>query len=93
MVDLPSQHLKKALDFVLDAGALQDAGSFAKHVVNGLPQLVASELTTLSICDLTRSVRRVVSFPGFRVPVLPATGLDHAVRRFGEAAAILGRDR
>lgn len=63
MVDLPSQHLKKALDFVLDAGALQDAGSFAKHVVNGLPQLVASELTTLSICDLTRGVRRVVSFP------------------------------
>lgn len=64
MVELPSQHLKKALDFVLDAGALQDAGSFAKHVVNGLPRLVASELTTLSICDLTHGVRRVVSDPG-----------------------------
>jgi len=64
MVELPSQQLKHALDFVLDLSALQDAGSFAKYVVNGLPRLVASELTTLSICDLTTGVRRVVSFPG-----------------------------
>lgn len=63
MLELPSQHLKKTLDFVLDISALQDAGSFAKHVVNGLPRLVASELTTLSICDLKTGVRRVVSFP------------------------------
>ena len=63
MAELPSQHLKHALDFVLDLSALQDAGSFAKYVVNGLPRLVASELTTLSICDLNSGVRRVVSFP------------------------------
>ena len=61
MVELPSQHLKQALDFVLDISALQDAGSFARHVVNGLPRLVSSELTTLSICDLASGVRRVVS--------------------------------
>ena len=61
MAELPSQHLKHALDFVLDLSALQDAGSFAKYVVNGLPRLVASELTTLSICDLSSGVRRVVS--------------------------------
>ena len=63
MAELPSQHLKHALDFVLDLSALQDAGSFAKYVVSGLPRLVASELTTLSICDLASGVRRVVSFP------------------------------
>ena len=63
MAEVPSQHLKNALDFVLDISALRDAGSFAKYVVNGLPRLVASELTTLSICDLTRGERRVVSFP------------------------------
>jgi DNA-binding CsgD family transcriptional regulator len=63
MVELPAQHLKKALDFVLDISALDDAGSFAEHVVNGLPRMVASELTTLSICDLQSGVRRVVSFP------------------------------
>ncbi len=63
MAELPSQRLKHALDFVLDLSALQDAGSFAKYVVNGLPQLVASELTTLSICDLNSGVRRVMSFP------------------------------
>ncbi len=63
MAELPSQHLKHALDFVLDLSALQDAGSFAKYVVGGLPRLVASELTTLSICDLSSGVRRVVSIP------------------------------
>ena len=63
MAEVPSQHLKNALDFMLDISALRDAGSFAKYVVNGLPRLVASELTTLSICDLTRGERRVVSFP------------------------------
>ena len=63
MIELPSQHLKKALDFVLDISALSNAGSFAEHVVNGLPRMVASELTTLSICDLQSGVRRVVSFP------------------------------
>lgn len=63
MAELHSRHLKNALDFMLDISALQDAGSFAKHVVTGLPRLIGSELTTLSICDLTSGVRRVVSFP------------------------------
>ena len=63
MVGFHSQHLKKALDFVLDISALKDAGSFAAHVVNGLPKIVASELTTFSVCDLQSGVRRVVSFP------------------------------
>ncbi len=63
MAGISAQHVKKTLDFVLDISALRDAGSFARHVVNGLPRLVASELTTLSICDLASGVRRVVSFP------------------------------
>ena len=63
MVEMPLQHLKEALDFVLDISASSDADSFARHVVNGLPKVVASELTTLSICDLQSGVRRVVSFP------------------------------
>jgi DNA-binding CsgD family transcriptional regulator len=43
--------------------AASDAVSFARHGVQQLPRLVASEITTLSVCDLARNTRRVVSDP------------------------------
>jgi DNA-binding CsgD family transcriptional regulator/GAF domain-containing protein len=41
-----------------------DPGSFARLGVAELPRLVSSELTTLSVCDLTNGRRRVVGNPG-----------------------------
>lgn len=40
-----------------------DAVSFALRGTELLPWLVASEITTLSVCDLARNTRRVVSTP------------------------------
>jgi len=42
-------------------GAASDAVAFARHGTQQLPRLVASELTTLSVCDLARNSRSVVS--------------------------------
>ena len=44
--------------------AATDAVAFASHGTQQLPQLVASELTTLSVCDLARNTRSVVGNPG-----------------------------
>jgi DNA-binding CsgD family transcriptional regulator len=63
MVRLPVPSLRKALDFMLDVSAVRDPESLVRCVVEGLPRLVASELTTLSICDLKAGTRRVVSDP------------------------------
>jgi hypothetical protein len=59
---LRSADLRGALDS-LGAIAEETAkdGSFARHGVSSLPRLVASELTTLSICDLDTGHRTVVS--------------------------------
>ena len=43
--------------------AASDAVSFARHGVRELPRLVPSEITTLSVCDLARNTRSVVSSP------------------------------
>ena len=63
MVNLPQQHLKRAFDFMLDISALKEPQSFARCAVSQLPRLVDSEITTLSICDLRRGTRRVISNP------------------------------
>ena len=57
------QQLGRALDFVLETAAIDDPDRLVRQAVDGLPRLVASELTTLSICDLVAGTRRVVSFP------------------------------
>jgi DNA-binding CsgD family transcriptional regulator len=57
--------LQAALGFVgtmSDAGA--DAAGFAQVGVDALPRLVASEITTLSVCDLVSGRRHVVGSPG-----------------------------
>jgi DNA-binding CsgD family transcriptional regulator len=67
---LSSATLVAALDFVGDAAdASDDAEAFARCGVEGLSALLASELTTLSVCDL-HSARR------------PFTGTDAARARF-----------
>jgi DNA-binding CsgD family transcriptional regulator len=43
--------------------AASDAAAFAQQGTQQLPQLVASELTTLSVCDLARNTRSVVGNP------------------------------
>lgn len=63
MVNLPPQHLRRAFDFILDISALKEPESFARCALSQLPRLVDSEITTLSICDLRRGTRRVISNP------------------------------
>ena len=59
---LRSRDLKLALDCL---GAITEAtaadGSFARHGVSTLKRLVASDITTLSMCDLATGHRAVVS--------------------------------
>jgi DNA-binding CsgD family transcriptional regulator len=45
------------------AEAARDAVSFAHHGVAELPRLVASEITTLSVCDLAHGRRSVIGNP------------------------------
>jgi DNA-binding CsgD family transcriptional regulator len=63
MVRLPGKGLEQALDFMLDVSALREPEAIVRGVVEGLPRLVASEITTLSICDLAAGTREVVASP------------------------------
>jgi DNA-binding CsgD family transcriptional regulator len=62
-VRMPGKSLEQALDFVLDVSALREPEAIVRGVVEGLPRLVASEVTTLSICDLSAGAREVVAWP------------------------------
>jgi DNA-binding CsgD family transcriptional regulator len=63
MRTIPVPSLRKALDFMLDVTAIERPEALVRAVVERLPRLVDSELTTLSICDLREGTRRVVSWP------------------------------
>jgi DNA-binding CsgD family transcriptional regulator len=63
MVRLPGHSLEDAFGFMLDVSAERDPDRLVRNVVEGLPRLVASEVTTLSICDLAAGTRRVIGFP------------------------------
>jgi DNA-binding CsgD family transcriptional regulator len=63
MVRLPATGLKRALDFMIDVAAARRPATIVRCVVEGLPRLVDSEVTTLSVCDLAAGTRKVVSFP------------------------------
>lgn len=43
--------------------AARDAETFARHGVEMLPRFVPSEITTLSVCDLQKKTRSVISSP------------------------------
>ena len=62
---LCERDLGVAFDLVrdmIDAG--QEVGGFARCGVQRLPQLVASDLTTLSVCNLATGQRQVTGTPG-----------------------------
>ena len=68
---LRSADLHAALAFVADmAAAIGDADGFARCGLERLPTLAASELTTLSVCDLCSGRRHVTGTPAGAIGVL-----------------------
>ena len=63
------------------AEAAGDAKAFARLGTEQLPRLVASEITTLSVCDLARNTRSVVSSPGASISRADREAFD---RHFAE---------
>ncbi len=68
-----------------------DATSFARHGVIALTGLVASELTTLSVCNLRTGHRQVVGLPGTTLSAADIAAFDrhffeHPLVRFHRAA-------
>ena len=74
---LRAADLRAALDCV---GALAEAGTdperYALEGVAALPRLVASEITTLSICDLESGRRHVIGSPGGRLGAVEREAFD-----------------
>lgn len=68
MIPLRSSDYRSALRVVQTiAAAADDIATLGRTGVELLPALVASELTTLSICDLVGGRRNVISTPGCRL--------------------------
>ncbi len=70
--------------------AAGDAVSFARLGTEQLARLVASEITTLSVCDLARNTRSVVSSPGSAISAADREAFDrhfsdHPLVRFHAA--------
>lgn len=63
MGGLTQRDLKHTLDFLNDLSAQQDVAGFLQHASVGLSRLVASDITTLSVCDLVAGKRRVFTWP------------------------------
>ena len=64
MAALSRRELQRAIGFLAEAAATLGLQGLLRHVVEGLPALVGSELTTLSDCDLVADTRRVIGMPG-----------------------------
>jgi DNA-binding CsgD family transcriptional regulator len=79
MMALPRQQVERALDFMLETAAIDHPERFVRHAVDELPRLVASELTTLSICDLVAGTRRVVSFPEHAISPSEQAVFNHLI--------------
>jgi DNA-binding CsgD family transcriptional regulator len=61
MKSVGNRALRRAIDCIADLSATMSVAQFGAVGVARLPRLVASELTTLSICDLRSGQRRVIS--------------------------------
>lgn len=74
---LRAADLRAGLRFV---GAIAEtagaAEAFARVAVSELPKLVASELTTLSVCDLRSARRQVVASPGGALSAVDREAFD-----------------
>lgn len=60
--------------------AASDAVSFARRGTELLPWLVASEVTTLSVCDLAKNTRRVFSTPAAAISAADRESFDRHFR-------------
>ncbi len=82
MHELTAQDYREGWRLVCEmTEAASDAVAFARQGTQQLPQLVASELTTLSVCDLARNSRSVVSSPGGAISAADRASFD---RHFAE---------
>jgi DNA-binding CsgD family transcriptional regulator len=82
MHELTAQDYRESWRLVCEmTEAASDAVAFARQGTQQLPQLVASELTTLSVCDLARNSRSVVSSPGGAISAADRASFD---RHFAE---------
>jgi hypothetical protein len=80
------------------AGAAGDARAFARLGTEQLPRLVASEITTLSVCDLARNTRSVTSSPGASISKADREAFDryfaeHPLVRYHSATRGAGSHR
>jgi len=77
MQELTQQDYRAGWRLVCDmTEAAGDAVSFARLGTEQLPRLVASEITTLSVCDLARNTRSVVSSPGAAISAADRAAFD-----------------
>lgn len=77
MAELTQQDYRDGWRLVCEmTEAAGDAVSFARLGTEQLPRLVASEITTLSVCDLSRNTRSVVSSPGSSISAADREAFD-----------------
>jgi len=82
MHELTAQDYREGWRLVCEmTEAASDAVAFARQGTQQLPRLVASELTTLSVCDLARNTRSVVGNPGGAISAADRASFD---RHFAE---------
>src|SRR5437868_12043400 len=78
MLALTSGHLRDALDALRTIGEdCAGTADFARRGVERLPRLVASELTTLSVCNLENGHRSVVSSQPGALSARELAAFDH----------------
>ncbi len=77
MHELTAQDYREGWRLVCEmTEAASDAVAFARQGTVHLPRLVASELTTLSVCDLARNSRSVVSTPEGAISAVDRASFD-----------------
>lgn len=82
MHELTTQDYREGWRLVCEmTESARDAVSFAHHGTQHLPRLVASEITTLSVCDLARNTRSVLGNPGGAISARDRASFD---RHFAE---------
>lgn len=81
MAILSARDYRAALSVVQQLASADGADAFARRGVQLLRQLVASELTTLSVCDLASGRRRVVGLPAGAIGAKDRAAFD---RHFAE---------
>jgi DNA-binding CsgD family transcriptional regulator len=75
---LRSADLRRALAVVSDmAATLGDADAFARCGIERLPTLAASDLTTLSLCDLVHGRRLVIGAAAASISAAQREAFDH----------------